>query len=173
MLHNQSVEWLEKEQGNEIWKNWCPKRGEIFLVNLGENEGSILNGIRPAVVVSNNMNNKHSTVIHVSPLTSSQTKTDIPVHVKISTNCGLKEESIILTEQITTIDIRYGLLDYVGKIDEVTMKLVDKARNIQLGDMVEKSPLEKLPKYKQNEINETLQYIYSYEKVLGRSKTII
>jgi hypothetical protein len=60
---------------------------------------------------------------------------------------------------------------YVGTVDEVTMALVDKARNIQLGDLKEKTALEKLPQEIQEEIDEMLQYIYSYEKVLGKSKS--
>jgi len=137
MLHSQSAQWLGKEKGNEIWKNWCPKRGEIYLVNLGENEGSILNGIRPAVVVSNNMNNKHSTVIHVSPLTSSQTKTDIPVHVKLDNSNGLKFDSICCIEQTKVVCksavIINGSIIKITQLSEKRMKEINLAIKIQFG----------------------------------------
>jgi mRNA-degrading endonuclease toxin of MazEF toxin-antitoxin module len=156
------------ENGKAIRK---VKRQEIWYVDLGKRNGSIQSNVRPFLITSNPVNNKYSTTVNGFPITSKiNSKADIPVHVKIS-NCGLKEESLVLTEQITTIDIRYDLLGYVGTVDDIVMKQVDRARNIQLGDLVEKTPLERLSKEIQDEIHETLQFIYSYEKVLGRSKS--
>ena len=82
-------------------------RSEIWLVNLGDNKGSVQGGIRPVIVISNNVCNTHSPVIHIVPITS-RTKNKLPTHVTIDASTGLKTESTALTEQSTLIskDVR-------------------------------------------------------------------
>jgi mRNA interferase MazF len=169
---NQNVVMEHKiNYNNTNWKDKNPQRMEIWYYDFGKGKGgSTQSGIRPCLISSNLLNNRYSTIRNVFPITSKiNSKADIPVHVRISTDCGLKEESLVLAEQITTIDIRVGLLGYVGKVDELTMRKVDRARNIQLGEMEEKSPIEKLPKYIRIEIEEILDDIYTYEKVLYKA----
>jgi mRNA interferase MazF len=146
-----------------------PKRREIWYVNFGQKKGNLQSNIRPCLVSSNELSNLYSNIINVFPITSKLNKAKIPVHVEIE-NFGLKEKSLILTEQITTIDIRYDLLYYIGTVDELTMKKVDVARNIQLGDLKPKSPLERLDKSIQNIINEKLEDIKSVERTITNIK---
>jgi len=140
------------------------QRMQIWYVNLGKKNGSVQGGMRPCLISSNSINNQFATIRNVFPITS-QDKNNIPVHVSIE-GYGLEEKSTILTEQITTIDVRYDLMYYVGTIDELLMKKVDNARNIQLGDMVEKTPLERLSQNIQNVINDKLEDIRSIERTI-------
>ena len=80
------------------------KRGDIVLVNFGDNEGSIQNVFRPAVVLQRNRYNNSSTTTIVAPITSADKRTDTVTHVVIGKRYGLLERSIILLEQIRTIN---------------------------------------------------------------------
>ena len=82
------------------------KRGDIYLYNFGtENKGSLQSKRRAVVVVSNAKNNKFSSVVLVCPITSSQTKKNLPTHLKVDyKNAGLLKESIVLCEQIHSIE---------------------------------------------------------------------
>jgi mRNA interferase MazF len=75
------------------------KRGQIWLVDLPEVGGSIQSKTRPCVVISNNLANRHSPVVHICPITSSKTKSKLPTHSEIGRESGLLEESIALVEQ--------------------------------------------------------------------------
>jgi mRNA interferase MazF len=78
--------------------------GGIYLADLGESKGFIQGGVRPVVVVSNQANNKFAPIVNVLPITSSKTKKNMPVHVDIDKECGLLTDSVVLTEQIQTIN---------------------------------------------------------------------
>lgn len=105
------------------------RRGDIFLAILN-GEGSQQTGKRPVVIYSNDQNNTHSPVVNVLPITSE--KRDLCVHVFIDKCCGLENNSVVLTEQITTIN-KYQLIRKVGKLEEVDMERIDRAIDIQLG----------------------------------------
>lgn len=111
------------------------RRGQVWyteLKDMGE-ESSIQKGHRPVIVVSNNKNNKFSSVIQVVSLTSSKTKAVLPTHVKVkSNNIWAKEDSIVLCEQIISID-KESLLTYEGDVDYNTMDRINKGISIQLG----------------------------------------
>lgn len=96
------------------------KRGEIYWVDLGNRNGSIQGGKRPVVVISNPLNNKFSPTINVLPITS-QSKAIIPVHVSIGQECGLATKSIVLTEQMSTIN-KTQLLKKVGECTKGIMR---------------------------------------------------
>lgn len=118
------------------WKSWVPKRGEIYLVDLGEGVGSEQKYLRPAVVVSNNKNNSFSGVISVVPLTSKR-KNELPVHVKLGVKDGLKNESIVCAEQIRSVDKSRAFIN--GEVIKITqlnknkMAEIDFTIKIQLG----------------------------------------
>lgn len=78
--------------------------GGIYLADLGESKGFIQGGVRPVVVVSNQANNKFAPIVNVLPITSSRAKKNMPVHVDINKECGLLTDSVVLTEQIQTIN---------------------------------------------------------------------
>lgn len=99
------------------------RRGDILYVDLGvQYQGSIQGSMRPVVVVSNNMANKHSTVITVVPLsTKINKKRNLPTHVFVSAykSEGLEQHSIALCEQVTALD--YGrIIENMGKVDKDT-----------------------------------------------------
>lgn len=109
------------------------KRGDIFWYNFREKEGSLQRGLRPVVVVQNNVGNKFSPTVIVAVITS-QIKNNQPTQVNIKNyeEAGLKAPSKILTEQLKTIDKNF-LLDYIGKLDGDTMKELDKALVVSIG----------------------------------------
>jgi hypothetical protein len=98
-------------------------------------------------------------------------KSRIPTHVEVQVGNGLTKNSVILTEQVRTLDKKKRILKITGHLDSLTMKKLNKAIKISVGEITPKTPLEKLPQDIQDEINETLQYIYSNEKVLEKSKS--
>ena len=105
------------------------KRGDIFYADLNPVVGSEQGGIRPVLVVQNNVGNKHSPTVIVVPI-SSVRKKNLPVHTQI--RCSeLPKNSTVLAEQIRTID-RYRLKSYVGSVDFELMEKVEKAMKISI-----------------------------------------
>ncbi|MBR6689240.1 MAG: type II toxin-antitoxin system PemK/MazF family toxin [Clostridia bacterium] len=101
------------------------KRGDIYYADLGEVVGSEQSGIRPVVVVQNNVGNKYSNTVIVLPITS-RVKKKLPTHVSISKNkYGLEKDSIILVEQIRTLD-KSRLKERIGRVDK---KVLDEIKN--------------------------------------------
>lgn len=107
------------------------KRGEIYFADLNPIVGSEQNGVRPIVIIQNEMGNKFSPTTIVAAITSNISKTQLPTHVAVP-NIELPQNSIILLEQIRTID-KKRLFDFVGLLDADTMKKVDKAIEISFG----------------------------------------
>ena len=108
------------------------RRGGIFYADKGVNVGSEQNGMRPVLVLQNDVGNEHSPTIIVAVLTSKVKKMYMPTHVYVGARSGLTEESVVLTEQLSTID-RRRLRGYVGSVDRPTMKKVEQAIHISLG----------------------------------------
>ena len=107
------------------------KRGEIYLADLASILGSEQDGIRPVLCIQNDVGNKYSHTTIIAPITSKQTKADLPTHVKLSSG-SLDKESIVLLEQIKTIDtVRLG--DRIGKLSKDDMGKVDHAIIVSLG----------------------------------------
>ena len=107
------------------------KRGDIFYADLDPIIGSEQGGIRPVLVVQNNVGNKYSPTLVVLPISSAK-KTNMPTHIRICGSKMLPKNSIVLAEQIRTID-RNRLLRYVGSIGLEVMEKVDKAVKISIG----------------------------------------
>lgn len=112
-------------------------RGDVFYADMGVNVGSEQNGMRPVLVLQNDVGNEHSPTIIVAVLTSKVKKMYMPTHVYVGARFGLTEESVVLTEQLSTID-RRRLRGYVGSIDRPTMKKVEQAIQISLGLLSER-----------------------------------
>ncbi len=109
------------------------QRGDIFLVDLDPGVGSEQKGKRPVLILQNNIGNKYSPTIIIAPITSYISKTNIPTHVKLKeTVSGLKKDSIVLLEQLRTID-KSRIISKIGSISKVTMLEVEKATKISLG----------------------------------------
>lgn len=107
------------------------KRGEIYYADLSPAVGSEQDGVRPVLILQNNTGNKHSPTTIVAAITSRQTKSKLPTHVQIDTN-GLKCKSIVLLEQIRTID-KSRLTERIDKLDKATMGKIDHAIITSLG----------------------------------------
>lgn len=85
-------------------KNIVVKNGDIYMAELPDDEGgSLQSGTRPVIIVSNNLANKHSPVVTVIPLTSQLSKKKLPTHTIVD-ECGLDKKSIVLAEQIMSIN---------------------------------------------------------------------
>lgn len=110
------------------------KRGDIFLVDLGDNEGtSMQSKVRACIVVSNDKANKFSPVIHVVPLTT-KNKNKLPTHVVVGTDSGLQQESVAMAEQ-TVFVCKSSVLKKVGEVDGLILDKLDMALAIQFGIM--------------------------------------
>ena len=107
------------------------KRGEIYLANLDCSVGSEQSGIRPVLVIQNDIGNKYSPTIIVLAITS-KSKKNIPTHVKIDSNFeGIKKDSIVLVEQVRTID-KSRLIKRIGKLDFNKMNEIKEALKLSL-----------------------------------------
>ena len=94
------------------------KRGDMFYADLSPVVGSEQGGIRPVVIIQNDVGNKHSPTVIAAAITSQTGKTKLPTHIPIgSQNSGLKSDSIVFTEQIRTID-KSRLKEKIGHIDD-------------------------------------------------------
>lgn len=104
------------------------KRGDVFYADLDPIIGSEQGGIRPVLVVQNNVGNKYSPTVVVLPISSA----NMPTHIHICGSKMLPKDSIVLAEQIRTID-RNRLLRYVGSVGLEVMEKVDRAVKISIG----------------------------------------
>ena len=112
------------------------KRGDILYADLGvQYQGSMQGGMRPVVVVSNNMANKYSTVITVVPLsTKINKKRNLPTHVFVSAykSVGLEQHSIAICEQVTALNYD-RIIENIGKVDMKTLDRITEAVQVQVG----------------------------------------
>ena len=107
-------------------------RGDVFFADLNPVVGSETGGVRPVVIIQNNIGNRFSPTV-IAAITSRAKKRAFPIHVKLKDNrSGLTEDTTILLEQIRTIDKR-RLKHYIGHLDEETMQLIDKAAARSIG----------------------------------------
>ena len=108
-------------------------RGEVFYADLSPVVGSEQGGIRPVLIIQNEIGNRHSPTVIAAAITSRQDKNRLPTHISVRADrCGLAKDSIILTEQIRTLDKR-RLREHMGKVDEKAMKKVDNAIAVSFG----------------------------------------
>ena len=109
------------------------KRGDIFYADLSPVVGSEQGGVRPVLIVQNDTGNKHSPTVIAAAITSQTSKARLPTHINIAGgSVGLSKDSIILLEQVRTIDKR-RLREHMGKLDDAHMALVDDAIAVSLG----------------------------------------
>jgi mRNA interferase MazF len=109
------------------------KRGDIFNCDLSPVVGSEQGGIRPVIVIQNDVGNLHSKTVVVAAITSKTEKFKISTHIYINnTKCGLEKESLALLEQIRTVD-RSRLSGYRGSLSPTEMIMINKALLISIG----------------------------------------
>ena len=106
-------------------------RGEIYYADLSPSVGSEQGGLRPVVIVQNNMGNKYAPTTIIAPITSQMNKKLLPTHIHFC-GCGLAKDSIMLLEQIRTID-KSRLKQKIGQLPPEKIEVVDTAIKISLG----------------------------------------
>ncbi len=109
------------------------KRGDIYYADLSPVVGSEQGGMRPVLIVQNDTGNKHSPTVIAAAITSQINKARLPTHIELSAKSyGLTKDSVILLEQIRTIDKR-RLKEHMGKLDNSLMNRVDNAIAVSFG----------------------------------------
>ena len=109
------------------------KRGDIFYADLSPVVGSEQGGVRPVLIVQNDTGNRHSPTVIAAAITSQTGKAKLPTHIELSAHtCGLPKESVVLLEQIRTLDKR-RLREHMGRLDEAQMQRVDNAIAVSFG----------------------------------------
>ena len=109
------------------------KRGDIYYADLSPVVGSEQGGMRPVLIVQNDTGNKHSPTVIAAAITSQAGKARLPTHIELAAQgYGLSRDSVILLEQIRTID-KSRLRERMGKLDEATMNKVDSAIAVSFG----------------------------------------
>ena len=109
------------------------KRGDIYYADLSPVVGSEQGGVRPVLIVQNDIGNRYSPTVIAAAITSQTEKAKLPTHSELhSHSCGLSKDSVVLLEQIRTIDKR-RLREKMGTLDADSMSQVNKALSISFG----------------------------------------
>ena len=109
------------------------KRGDIYYADLSPVVGSEQGGMRPVLIVQNDTGNRHSPTVIAAAITSQIGKARLPTHIELSAqSCGLTRDSVILLEQVRTID-KSRLRERMGRLDGPTMNRVDNAIAVSFG----------------------------------------
>ena len=108
-------------------------RGEIYYADLSPVVGSEQGGVRPVLIVQNDIGNRHSPTVIAAAITSQRDKSKLPTHIEVhSGSCGLAKDSVVLLEQIRTIDKR-RLKERMGELDSASMTKINSALQISFG----------------------------------------
>ena len=109
------------------------KRGDIFYADLSPVVGSEQGGVRPVLIIQNDVGNKYSPTVIAAAITSQINKAKLPTHIEISAQeYGLTKDSVILLEQIRTID-KQRLREKIGHLDDELMEKVNEAISVSFG----------------------------------------
>ena len=109
------------------------KRGEIYYADLSPVVGSEQGGVRPVLIVQNDVGNRYSPTVIAAAITSQKDKSKLPTHIEIEgASCGLAKDSIVLLEQMRTID-KKRLKEKMGELEESKMNSIDNAISVSLG----------------------------------------
>lgn len=108
-------------------------RGEIYYADLSPVVGSEQGGVRPVLIVQNDVGNKFSPTVIAAAITSQKDKADLPTHISVDAQgSGLLKDSIVLLEQVRTLD-KHRLREKMGRLDKQSMHRVDQALSISFG----------------------------------------
>lgn len=122
------------------------KWGDIYYCDLGESEGSVQAKLRPVLIIQNNVGNENGPTTLVAAISSVIKKMYMPTHILLDTSCGLKKRSVVMLEQVFTVNIATDLRQYVGCIsDRDTIEAVKKGIAIETGVI-------ELPKKKKSDL---------------------
>ncbi len=109
------------------------KRGDIYYADLSPVVGSEQGGIRPVLIVQNDVGNKYSPTVIAAAITSRKLKTPLPTHISVHADeCGLAKDSIVLLEQVRTLD-KQRLRERMGSLDQTEMNKINEALQVSFG----------------------------------------
>ena len=108
------------------------RRGDIYYADLSPVVGSEQGGTRPVLIVQNDIGNRYSPTVIAAAITSRTDKAKLPTHIEVGPDSGLAKSSVILCEQIRTLD-KKRLKDRMGHLGEDTMLLVNEAISVSFG----------------------------------------
>ena len=109
------------------------KRGDIYYADLSPVIGSEQGGVRPVLIVQNDVGNKYSPTVIAAAITSQQFKTKLPTHIPVNADvCGLSKDSVVLLEQIRTLD-KKRLREKMGNLPETDMDRINDALSVSIG----------------------------------------
>lgn len=109
------------------------KRGDIYYADLSPVVGSEQGGVRPVLIVQNDVGNKYSPTVIAAAITSQKFKTQLPTHISVqAVECGLAKDSIVLLEQVRTLD-KKRLRERMGSLDDMEMSKVNQALSVSFG----------------------------------------
>ncbi len=108
------------------------KRGELYYADLSPVVGSEQGGVRPVLIIQNDIGNRYSPTIIACAVTSQLSKSKLPTHIELDTTCGLPKNSVILAEQLRTLD-KTRLKEKIGILDKKAMERVNNALLVSLG----------------------------------------
>ena len=108
-------------------------RGYIYYADLSPVVGSEQGGVRPVLIVQNDIGNKYSPTVIAAAITSQTGKTNLPTHIRLNaTQCGLSKDSVVLLEQVRTLD-KKRLKERMGSLDTESMQKINQALSISFG----------------------------------------
>lgn len=109
------------------------KRGDIYYADLSPVVGSEQGGVRPVLIIQNDVGNRYSPTVIAAAITSQHDKARLPTHIWVNGNdCGLSKDSVVLLEQVRTID-KQRLKEKMGSLDNGSMDRVDRALSVSFG----------------------------------------
>ena len=109
------------------------RRGDIYYADLSPVVGSEQGGVRPVLIVQNDVGNRFSPTVIAAAITSQRSKANLPTHIMLNAqDTGLSCDSIVLLEQIRTID-KHRLKERMGRLDDQSMSQVDQALSVSFG----------------------------------------
>lgn len=119
---------MGKQKAREV------KWGEIYYCDLGSGKGSVQAKLRPVLIIQNDIGNRNGPTTVVAAISSVIKKMYMPTHIMLDTTCGLKEKSIVMLEQVRTIDKSSELKEYIGIIrDAQTKEAIMRGLSIEMG----------------------------------------
>ena len=108
-------------------------RGDIYYADLSPVVGSEQGGVRPVLIVQNDVGNRFSPTVIAAAITSQKDKARLPTHIQLqATGSGLARDSVVLLEQIRTLD-KQRLKERMGRLDDASMTRVDRALQVSFG----------------------------------------
>ena len=110
------------------------KRGEIYYADLSPVVGSEQGGVRPVLIILNDTGNRYSPTVIAAAITSQTGKARLPTHIElpVQQECGLTKDSVVLLEQVRTLDKR-RLRERMGRVDDLVMEKIDTAIAVSFG----------------------------------------